>query len=319
MSILANAVDSLELGIEDFRTNEPKRLISAVRNIFAGVLLVFKHKLAEISKGSDEALLKEKVLPELVKGKIKWRGKGKKTVDFRQIRERFDSLGIRVDWQRLEAVQAYRNDTEHYYDTRKLRPEVVREYILDCFAIVSEFMRSELNVDPQTLFDPDTWQSWMEEQDIFRAEERACSELLDKVAWPNGSAERRIRESHCPECHSSLIKPVLPLADENGDQSFQCGVCGEEWDYEGILRNACEQAKSAGDYSVYHDGGEPEIVECPECGETTYDVSEDECANCGASGPHECKRCGAAIIPDELIIAEGEYCGWCAHMMSRDD
>lgn len=319
MSILANAVDSLELGLEDFRANDSKRLLSAVRNIFAGVLLVFKHKLAELSKGSDEALLKEKVLPELVKGSIKWRGKGKKTVDFRQIRERFDSLGITVDWKRLEAVQAYRNDTEHYYDTRSLRPEVVREYILDCFTIACNFMRSELNVDPQSLFDSITWQSWMEEQEIFRAEERACSELLDRIDWSTDAADRRVREAHCPECSSSLIKPALPIAGHARAQPFQCGACGQEWGYEEMVMMACEQAKSVGDYFVHHDGADPEIVECPECGETAFDVTEDQCASCGATGPYECGRCGATIIPEELTISGGEYCAWCAHMLSRDD
>lgn len=319
MSILKNAIDSIELGIEDFRTKDPKRLVSATRNIFAGVLLLFKHKLAELSHNNDEALLKQKVLPEMVGGEVKWKGQGKKTVDVQQIQERFNSLGIAVDWKSLDEVQVYRNNTEHYYDTQKLRPEVVRQYILDCFNVACDFMRTHLSTDPQSLFDAGIWQSWMAEQSIYNAEEKACSDLLDQLSWLNGSAERHMRDAQCSECSSKLIKPMVPIQSDIESQSFQCAVCGEAWGYDDFLTLACGQAKAAGDYSVYHDGGAPDIVDCPECSRETYDTTEEECASCGAKGPYECKRCFAIIIPEELSIAEGEYCGWCAQVMSHDD
>ena len=102
MSILQNAIDSIELGVEDYKINQPKRLLSAVRNFYAGILLLFKHKLASMSHNDDEALLKQRILPVEENGKIVWKGDGKKTVDFQQIQERFESLGIKVDWKRLE-------------------------------------------------------------------------------------------------------------------------------------------------------------------------------------------------------------------------
>ncbi|MEX2546021.1 MAG: hypothetical protein WD316_12905 [Phycisphaeraceae bacterium] len=50
-SILKNAIDSIELGVEDFRSENPKRLMSAVRNFYAGILLLFKHQLAALERG----------------------------------------------------------------------------------------------------------------------------------------------------------------------------------------------------------------------------------------------------------------------------
>jgi hypothetical protein len=34
-----------------------------------------------------------------------------------QFRERFESLGIEVDWKRFKALGEVRNDVEHYYSS----------------------------------------------------------------------------------------------------------------------------------------------------------------------------------------------------------
>jgi hypothetical protein len=66
MSILQNAIDSIALGIEDYSNPDPRRLISCTRNIFAGILLLFKHKLSQLSSpDSDEVLIKQQVLPTI--------------------------------------------------------------------------------------------------------------------------------------------------------------------------------------------------------------------------------------------------------------
>ncbi len=98
MSILQNAVDSISIGLDDYRSSDPRRLVSATRNIYAGILLLFKHKLSLLSPaGSDEVLLKQKVQPsKQPDGQIGWIGKGRKTVDAIQIQERFEALDIEV-------------------------------------------------------------------------------------------------------------------------------------------------------------------------------------------------------------------------------
>ena len=42
-SILANAVSSIQLGIEDYKSSDARRMLSAVRNITAGILLLAKN------------------------------------------------------------------------------------------------------------------------------------------------------------------------------------------------------------------------------------------------------------------------------------
>lgn len=92
MSILQNAIDSIALGMEDFASTDPRRLISCTRNLFAGILLLFKAKLADLSPpDSDEVLIKQHIVPILDSSSyLQWKGKGEKTVDYDQIKVRFD-------------------------------------------------------------------------------------------------------------------------------------------------------------------------------------------------------------------------------------
>ena len=63
MSILQNAIDSIVLGLEDFESSDHKRIISCVRNLFAGILLLFKYKLVLLSlPDSNEVLIKQEIL-----------------------------------------------------------------------------------------------------------------------------------------------------------------------------------------------------------------------------------------------------------------
>ncbi len=65
MTIFENAIISLELGLEDFAEGSDKRLLSAVRNLHTGILLLYKTKIAALSPvKSDEALIKRELTPK---------------------------------------------------------------------------------------------------------------------------------------------------------------------------------------------------------------------------------------------------------------
>ena len=133
MSIIQNAVDSIAIGLEDYLSTDKRRIVSSARNIFAGIILLFKHKLCELSPSdADEVLIKQQVLPKIdTIGAVRWIGKGKKTVDIQNIKERFKSLGIVVNWKRLDEIKQYRNDIEHYFS--KLNTQSVQKLISDSF------------------------------------------------------------------------------------------------------------------------------------------------------------------------------------------
>ncbi len=150
MSILKNAVDSIALGLEDYEASESdeRRVVSCARNIYAGILLLFKYKLSSLSDpNTDEALIKEKVQPKVVDNKILWVGKGKKTVDYQSIKDRFDSLDIKVDWDRINKINDYRNNVEHYFSN--LEHKAIQGLISNSFLIIRDFIAEELQADPK--------------------------------------------------------------------------------------------------------------------------------------------------------------------------
>lgn len=57
--LLKNAIHSIEIGVEDSREmDDPRRVASAIRNIYAGVLLLCKKVLWDASpRGTDGVLI----------------------------------------------------------------------------------------------------------------------------------------------------------------------------------------------------------------------------------------------------------------------
>ena len=62
MSLFANAIESIQIGVEDLLKNDDRRVLSAVRNVHAGVLLICKEELRRLSP-ADELLLAQRFEP----------------------------------------------------------------------------------------------------------------------------------------------------------------------------------------------------------------------------------------------------------------
>lgn len=59
--LLKNAVVSIQLGLEDFTSDDERRIISAARNLYSGVLLLAKEVLRQLSPpGSNDILIRIK-------------------------------------------------------------------------------------------------------------------------------------------------------------------------------------------------------------------------------------------------------------------
>jgi hypothetical protein len=152
MDLLTNGIESIQVGIEDWKAGTPARLLSSVRNMHAGILLLYKEALRRRSPAdSNEALLKAKVVPSLGQdGRVKFVGHGTRTVEVWQIEEHFERLGIGTDWGRFRRINKIRNEIEHYYAT--ILQEAFKAVIVDTFIIVRDFVATELGEDPRDLF-----------------------------------------------------------------------------------------------------------------------------------------------------------------------
>jgi len=316
MSILQNAVDSIAIGLDDYRSSDPRRLVSATRNIYAGMLLLFKHKLSLLSPaGSDEVLLKQQILPsKQPDGQIAWTGKGRKTVDTFQIQERFDALDIRVNWERVMKINAYRNEIEHYFSTKTR--DSVSKVISDCFIVIRDFIADQLEQDPRDVLGQDAWASLVEVAEVHEREKTECLNTMDSVKWESSTVEEALSDYDCLNCGSDLIRINNPKPARE-DNQFVCKSCNNQWDYESIAAEALESLAAAYNYRAMKDGGESEIVQCPYCNNEAYVFSEENCGVCGESADHDCNNCGIKIPSSEIYL--GGLCGYCEHMLKKDN
>ncbi len=93
---------------------------------------------------------------------------------------------------------------------------------------------------------------------------------------------------------------------------FICKLCGTKLPYEEIVEPAIKS------YCGYADEVDIPIADCPECGGIdVYLYNEKICSWCGLTAEHECQRCGTTILSEELQTSP--LCGYCAHMMAKDD
>lgn len=316
--ILDNAIAAIELGVEDYKLSEkdPRRIQSAVRNIFAGILLLFKSKLAELSRDNDESLLKQKVLPIQKDGKIEWVGEGKKTVDVQQIKERFLSLNISVDWKRLNNLQDYRNNIEHYYDRNSCNLKAVGSYIASSFLIICDFVGTYLKKDPKKIFDDKVWRVFIIENDVFEKELETKINSFKSLLWFSEIVCDICTSFHCSVCGSEIIvaHAFSSKNQEARKAEFECRACSKRYSYETMIKELTS-SMFQGNILVKDDIAYDFIDICPECGEQTYDTMMEICYLCGASNEYTCGRCGDPVPKEEISsYEETGMCGYCTHM-----
>jgi ribosomal protein L37E len=316
MDLLQNAIQSIQAGVEDYVVGTSPRLLSAARNIHAGILLLFKEALHRLSPaGTNDVLIMSKILPKKDNnGQIIFVGTGKSTVKTYEIRERFKALSITADWKRFEKTNDVRNDIEHFYP--QLTQEALHGLIADSFLVIRDFIQRELGDEPHDLLGEETWQTMLEVSNVYEEEKKHCLELLDQIDWESDTLHEGLNELSCQQCGAQLLKPK-GQASSYQETILICSSCGAEETFDSFIPRAIESSLSIDAYISAKDGGESPYVTCPECGLETYVIEENRCASCGESVETTCIRCGSSILPEELETSP--LCGWCAHMSSKDD
>lgn len=315
MDLLSNSIESIQVGVEDYQKATRSRLLSSVRNIHAGILLLYKEALLRHSpSNSIDVLIKKDIIPTLDEnGEIIFIGEGNKTVNIQQIKERFKSLNINTDWKEMNSITKIRNNIEHYYPT--VTQDAIRGVISLAFNIIREFISNELNEEPRELLGQHTWDIMLNVAEVYEEERRECDTLLDDIDWKSSVLERGVKLLFCSKCGSDLLKP-----NENTSYNevlLVCRSCGVEYDIESYIPIAINEVLGLESYQAMKDGGEEPYSWCPECGSETYIFEEDRCALCGETSTTECIRCGTVIPASEMLSSP--FCGYCEHMMNKDE
>ncbi len=281
MRLLDNAIKSIQLGIEDFDHPDEKRMISSVRNLYAGILLLFKEKLARLSpKNTNEVLIKSKIVPQKqADGTVIFVGEGKCTVNRKEIQERFDALKISVNWKRVNKIARIRNDLEHYYSTEFNAS--IREAFSNTFVIIRDFIRDQLSQDPLDLLGSYFWERMLRVHEVFDKEKQDCNQELQKINWPSDVLYDAMEEIACTNCGSSLVIPRNTDSTDIFDMKIQCRTCGNIMDFPDMAEACLAEYMSWEVYLHYTDGNELPLVDCTECSRIAYVVEENRCAICG--------------------------------------
>jgi len=321
MSIINNAILSIQVGVEDYLSKDGRRKYSAVRNIYAGLLLLYKEKLKQLSPKNDkELLIKARLKPIPNKGgEVDFIGLGKKTVDIRQIKDRFKDFGVTVDWKKFDRIKELRNDLEHYYTEEA--PEAVLEILAKSCVLIQEFVSGELSKEPKILLGNECWQSLLDIEEVYDSYKKECMSTLDELIWPYEVVRRSLTDLECPNCSSELIKFKGPET-EYPNIDLICHSCEKLFQYQDIMIEHLNKIYFADSYIAATQGGEYPIEECVQCGFDTFIIEDNLCVNCGYQHKYaKCVECGS----DMGLIAEGimqpkicDHCEYIESMMYKD-
>lgn len=317
-TILKNAIASIQLGVEDFKSGDARRSLSAVRNLTAGILLLFKEKLRRLSPaGSDEVLIKKNIRPTpSANGGMTFQGDGKKTVDVQDIKGRFQSLGVEADFGRVDEVIRLRNDIEHY--RTGATAETIRVALAKSFVVIRDFIAAELNEDPAELLGEPTWGTLLEENDVYERELAACRAALDEVDWDSVALQQIAHHIRCQHCGSDLVRPTDPQVEDYYQLELRCSSCGQASLFDDVIEAAVGDLYEWETYVAMTDGGDRPTATCHECGKETFIIDEGRCVACkGELEFTECAICGEDLGTDDQD--NNGLCGYHAWQAQKDD
>ncbi|MCF1484369.1 MULTISPECIES: hypothetical protein [Rhizobium/Agrobacterium group] len=298
-NLLSNAVDCIEMAVEDFQNAHSRRLSAAIRNLYAGILLLFKCVLAEKSPlGSGGLLIYKDIVPELKPdGSVGFKrkdGNNPKTVDKTEIKERLKSLGLNFYWSALESVSKIRNNMEHLYHNE--HPNVVRTAFSDSLPLIVQILDDELQRPAASIFSPECWDFLKKNNDVVSQISRLCWASFAKIEWLDGVQKEAAQSLRCDHCWSPFVKQVDPDNDEIDLIQLKFHECNFTVDAEDAFEVAIETTFDEEMYRAVTEGGYPniDVCRCPDCNKMSYSFSKNVCLlpKCRPFTAPNCRVCG---------------------------
>jgi hypothetical protein len=326
--LLENAVTSIRLGVQDFKTSQapkgdPGRALSAVRNLFAGILLLFKYRIVKSAQDDDEGsklILKPvDTQPKLdADGAVVWEPTKFKsnTIDVNEIETRFKTLDIKTNWKLVKAIQEERNDLEHLYSDSGAGG--VAKFLADCFPLLKAFVIDELKEEPAELLG-EAWTEMLGHFEFYAAQAAACRESWEGSGLPDGM-DYVVDAAACEACGSGLVR-LVELMDSSTDwddepPEYACDACALQGNAMELLEETL--LKLEGGHNPFEFDGDSPTAECPECQHGTYLRSQGKCVWCGYGAKYyECAVCGEGISLEEQEL--GGLCSYHHHVAHKDD
>lgn len=310
-----NALISIRLGIEDFQRSQlpieqggdTARTLSSMRNLFAGVLLLFKYKIALCADDPQDAasliFKPPEVLPESDgNGGVSWKPQGNfksTTIDVDTIKKRFESFDIEVDWEVIEKLQKCRNHLEHLHPANTYGE--LASFVAELFPILRDFILTQLNEQPAELLG-NSWPIMLQHHAFFMDNKKNCEEAWKEVGIPE-LMEDWLDSCQCEQCGSSLLGPNQEDLEKglfvkfDGDIfHYACLFCGYSSLIKPLLLKALDDA-----YPYDPRGGDEAPIEtCYVCKHDAFLNDEQQCLWCGEELQFkECTACYELLRQDD--------------------
>ena len=316
-SLFENAIASIRMGVEDYRQQDSNRALSAVRNLYAGVLLLAKEALIRKAPNADPRTVigaTFKPIPN-AQGGVDHVVSGQRTIDFDTIDKRFKDFGLKIDRKALSELNDIRNDIEHHYTEK---PEAaIRTAIAKAFPVVSSLFR-QINENPVIHLEG-AWDAMLKERALFDHEFAAARASLKGVCWHASFMDDA--ELKCGDCGSELLEQLHAGNLLQANIEFRCRNCGGLPETNDVIEATIDDVYGAEAYlRVKDEGGEGPIYDCAVCDRHAYLEDEDLCACCGERLDYEstCMRCGTHIsIQDYLDGLYNGVCSYCSHQAEK--
>ena len=194
--LLENAVLSIELGVEDYQTGDDRRVLSAMRNLYAGVLLLCKQVLwNESPPKSDGSLIYKDLVPRKIDGAVIMvpRKPNRNTVDRQQIEDRFKELHLNLDWSKLNDLARIRNDVEHLFMT--VKPAIAKEALASAMPVIEQLLVGHLQEEPAHLFQDGVWKALLKTRRCSTSSRRGAQSPSKR--WNGGSRRFPMPSKKC--------------------------------------------------------------------------------------------------------------------------
>ena len=299
-----NARLSIDLGVEDYINgqSDSRRYVTALRNLYAGLLLLYKAHLAFLSKDYECCIVRSRIDWEVDEdGAIKLKGLKPdcKTVDVAGILDALKKFKICFDRSALDRVGKYRNQVEHYFDPNGLRCEVVRTHVVDLLKLVRDFTTHVMRIGPGQLFSAQARDVLIRDEQVVEKERAERREALGKLEWYEPFVKDIFFNITCPQCTSEFLFPEVQ-SGAAANAHFVCRTCSTVETYENLMSYYTDDI-FIGEYEAHIcTGGKETFVlnggtlwECPQCATIAFDTIHGVCLVCGHKG--RCVRCGAQI------------------------
>jgi hypothetical protein len=250
-----NGIESIILGVEDMQSKDIQRIkLSAVRNLFAGILILIKALLDDKEKG---CIYKVKKNPD-----------GEKhTLDYFEIKRKCEDLKLEINFKPIDELHKFRNDLEHRYP--KFTPTTLKPALEKCCSVLHNILTDCMGKEPVEELGHKAWNYLLKNVEIFQRESKKTTVFRNSIRCQEEVMKNALIYFHCPNCGSELIKGKD--AQQNG---IQCIGCGETISFSTYIELSLAEYADVLSENAYKDGGNSNLAKCPYC---TYEVSEKRC------------------------------------------